>query len=136
MEKGLRCSGSIPYGYLAGKEDKYDWIIDEEAAAVVRWIFQSIIDGKCVRDIGKELRTEQIPIPSAHWERIGAPVRAAGYADPYAWSNSTVGGILKRPEYMGRMVLGKTVCENYRTKTHCKTEPEEQYVIDGLSLSL
>ncbi|MCL2615421.1 MAG: recombinase family protein, partial [Dehalococcoidia bacterium] len=132
MEKGLRCSGSIPYGYLAGKEDKYDWIIDEEAAAVVRRIFQSIIDGKCVRDIGKELRAEQIPIPSAHWERIGAPVRAAGYADPYAWSNSTVGGILKRPEYMGRMVLGKTVCENYKTKNHRKTAPEEQYVFDGV----
>jgi len=131
MEKGLRCSGSIPYGYLAGKEDTKEWIIDEEAAAVVRRIFQSIIDGIGINDIGRALRAEQIPIPSAHWERIGAPVRAAGYADPYAWSATTIGGILKRPEYMGRMILGKTVCENYRTKTHRKTAPEEQFIFDG-----
>ena len=133
MEKGLRCSGSIPYGYLASKEDKSEWIIDEAAAAVVRRIFQSVIDGKGIHEIGKALRAEQIPIPSAHWERIGAPVRAPkGYADPYAWSATTIGGIIKRTEYMGRMILGKTVCENYRTKTHRKTVPEEQYVFDGV----
>jgi DNA invertase Pin-like site-specific DNA recombinase len=132
MEKGLRCSGSIPYGYLAGTEDTKEWIIDEQAAAIVRRIFQSVIDGKGIHEIGRALRAEQIPIPSAHWERIGAPVRAPhGYADPYAWSATTIGGILKRSEYMGRMVLGKTVCENYRTKTHRKTAPEEQYVFDG-----
>ena len=131
MEKGLRCSGSIPYGYLAGKEDKSKWVIDEEAAVVVRRIFQSIIDGKGIHDIGRALRVDQIPIPSEHWKRIGAPVRTVKYADPYAWSETTIGGILKRPEYMGRMVLGRTVCENYKTKTHRKTAPEEQYVFDG-----
>ncbi|MCL2812084.1 MAG: recombinase family protein [Clostridia bacterium] len=131
MEKGLRCSGSIPYGYLAGKEDKKDWVIDEEAAVVVRRIFHSIIDGKGVNDIARALCTEKIPIPSEHWRRIGAPVRIAKYADPYAWSATTLSAILKRPEYMGRMVLGKTVCENYKTKTHRKTMPEEQYIFDG-----
>ena len=131
MEKGLRCSGSIPYGYLADKENKNEWIIDEEAAAVVRRIFQSIIDGKGLHDICKALRAERIPIPSEHWKRIGVPSRHLEYADPYAWSVTTAGGILKRPEYMGRKVLGKTVCENYKTKTHRKTAPEEQYVFDG-----
>jgi DNA invertase Pin-like site-specific DNA recombinase len=131
MEKGLRCSGSIPYGYLAGKENTTEWIIDPEAAPIVRRIFQSIIDGQGLHDIGRALRAEQIPIPSAHWERIGAPVRAAGYADPYAWSATTIGGIIQRPEYMGRMVLGKTVCENYKTKNNRKTAPEEQFIFDG-----
>ena len=131
MEKGLRCSGSIPYGYLAGKENKQEWVIDEEAAAIVRRIFQGIIDGKSIRDIGKALRAEQIPIPAEHWKRVGAPAHHAQYADPYAWSASTISGILKRPEYMGRMVLGKTVCENYKTKSHRKTAPEEQYIFDG-----
>ena len=62
---------------------------------------------------------------------IGAPVRAAKYADPYAWSATTIGYILKRPKYMGRKVLGKTVCENYKTKSSRKTTPEEQYVFEG-----
>ena len=43
MEKGLRCSGAVPYGYLASKEEKGEWVIDEEAAAVVRRIFQRLI---------------------------------------------------------------------------------------------
>jgi len=54
----------------------------------------------------------------------------AKYTDPYAWSATTVGYILKRPEYMGRLVLGKTVKESYKTKKHRKTTPDEQYVFD------
>ena len=131
MEKGLRCSGSVCYGYLVSKEDKNDWIIDEEAAAVVRRIFHSVLAGESINNIAKALRAEKVPIPSEHWKRIGAPVRAANYADPYAWSNTTIGYILKRPEYMGRKILGKTVCENYKTKNNRKTAPEEQYVFEG-----
>ena len=82
MEKGLRCSGSIPYGYLAVSEDKGKLIIDETAAAVVRRIFQMIIDGKSIHDIGRILRAEQIPIPSEHWKRIGAPARSNKYTEP------------------------------------------------------
>lgn len=131
MEKGLRCSGSVSYGYLASKEDKGEWIIDEEAAAIVRRIFQSVLAGESVANIARALRAEKIPIPSEHWKRIGAPVRAAKYADPYAWTATTIGHILKRPEYMGRKVLGKTVCENYKTKSTRKTTPEEQYTFEG-----
>ena len=83
MEKGLRCSGAVPYGYLASKEDKGEWVIDEEAAAVVRRIFQMVMDGQSVNGIARTLRAEQIPIPSEHWKRIGCPVRASSYRDPY-----------------------------------------------------
>lgn len=131
MEKGLRCSGSICYGYLASNEDKGEWIIDEEAAPVVKRIFQSVLAGESIAAIGRALRAEQIPIPSEHWKRIGAPVRTAGYADPYAWSATTISYILSRPEYMGRKVLGKTVCENYKTKSTRKTTAEEQYIFEG-----
>ena len=131
MEKGLRCSGSVCYGYRASKEEKGEWIIDEEAAAVVRRIFQSVLAGETIASIAKALRAEKIPIPSEHWKRAGEPVRAAKYADPYAWSATTIGYILKRPEYMGRKVLGKTVCENYKTKSSRKTASEEQYTFEG-----
>lgn len=130
MEKGLRCSGNVCYGYLASKEDKGEWVIDEEAAAVVRRIFHSTLAGEGVASIAKALRAEKVPIPSEHWKRIGAPVRS-DYTDPYAWSATTIGYILKRPEYMGRKVLGKTVCENYKTKSNRKTAPEEQYHFEG-----
>ena len=116
MEKGLHCSGAVPYGYLASKEDKGEWVIDEEAAAVVRRIFQMVMGGQSINGIARTLRAEQVPIPSEHWKRIGVPVRASSYHDPYAWSATTLGYILQRPEYMGRKVLGKTVCGNYKTK--------------------
>ena len=131
MEKGLRCSGAISYGYLASKENKGEWIIDEEAAAVVRRIYQMVLAGETVNGIGRTLRAEQIPIPFEHWKRIGAPVRAASYADPYAWSVATINYILQRQEYMGNKVLGKTVCENYKTKSTRKTAPEEQHIFEG-----
>lgn len=130
MEKGLRCSGSVAYGYLPSKENKGEWVIDEEAAAVVRRIFQSVLAGETVNSIGRALRADKIPIPSEHWKRLGEPVRVT-YTDPYAWSATTIGYILKRPEYMGRKILGKTVCENYKTKSTRKTAPEEQHVFEG-----
>ena len=101
MEKGLRCSGSVSYGYLASRENKGEWVIDEEAAAVVRRIFHSVVAGESIASIARALRTEKIPIPSEHWKQIGAPVRAAKYTDPYAWSTTTISYILKRPEYTG-----------------------------------
>ena len=97
----------------------------------MRRIFQSVLAGETIASIAKALRAEKIPIPSEHWKRAGEPVRAAKYADPYAWSATTIGYILKRPEYMGRKVLGKTVCENYKTKSSRKTAPEEQYTFEG-----
>ena len=130
MEQGLRCSGSVAYGYIADEEN--NWILDDEAASVVRRIFQMVIDGKGVNAIAHTLRSEKIPIPSEHWKRIGQPVHAAKYADPYAWSPTTIGYILKRPEYMGQKILGKTVTESYKTKKHRKTEQEEQYIFDGV----
>ena len=53
MEKGLRCSGSVCYGYRASKEEKGEWIIDEEAAAVVRRIFQSVLAGETIASIAR-----------------------------------------------------------------------------------
>lgn len=68
MEKGLRCSGSVSYGYLASKENKGEWVIDEEAAAVVRRIFHSVVAGESIASIARALRAEKIPIPSGALE--------------------------------------------------------------------
>ena len=60
MEKGLRCSGSVPYGYRRDPQDKQHLIVDEEAAAVVRRIFQMVIDGKGVQVIARTLTEDKI----------------------------------------------------------------------------
>jgi hypothetical protein len=110
---------------------KNGWQDKHGNAYIICTIFQSVVAGESIASIARALRAEKIPIPSEHWKRIGAPVRAAKYTDPYAWSTTTISYILKRPEYTGRKVLGKTVCENYKTKSTRKTAPEEQYIFDG-----
>lgn len=126
MEKGLRCSGSVPYGYLRDPQDKQHLIVDEEPAAVVRRIFQMIIDGYGVNSIADALTADKIMIPSAY-AKCNCPENnhSKGFHDPYRWSCTTVGYILEKREYMGHTVLGKTISQNYKTKKRRKAEPEE-----------
>jgi DNA invertase Pin-like site-specific DNA recombinase len=132
MESGKRCSGSIPYGFIRNNGDTQDLIIDEEAAEVVRRIFQMVIGGKGVNAIARTLMGEQVPIPSEHWKRIGMEVRAAKYSDPYGWTPTTVSHIIARPEYKGTVVLGKTRNVTYKgVRKAIKVPPEEWHVFEN-----
>ena len=126
MEKGLRCSGSVPYGYRRDPQDKQHLIVDEEAAAVVRRIFQMVIDGKGVQAIARTLTEDKILIPAAYAQQhYPENHHSHGFYDPCLWSSTAVGYILEKQEYMGHTVLGKTICENYKTKKRRKAKPEE-----------
>lgn len=108
MEKGLRCSGSVPYGYRRDPEDKQHLIVDEEPAAVVRRIFQMVIDGYGVMSIADALTADKVMIPSAY-AKCNYPENnhSKGFHDPYRWSSTAVSYILEKREYMGHTVLGK-----------------------------
>lgn len=113
----MRCSGSIPYGYKRTKEDKQQLLVDEPAAEVVRKIFRLACQGIGVTAIAEMLSAEKILIPSAHAARyFPENCRHSEVADPYRWSATTVGYILDRQEYLGHTVLGKSICENFKTK--------------------
>ena len=117
MKNGMRCSGSIPYGYKRTKEDKQLLLVDEPAAEVVRKIFRLACQGIGVTAIAEMLSAEKILIPSAHAARyFPENCRHSEVADPYRWSATTVGYILDRQEYLGHTVLGKSICENFKTK--------------------
>lgn len=117
MQKGLRCSGSIPYGYKRTKDDKQQLYVDEPAAEVVRKIFRLACQGIGTSTIAEMLTEEKILIPSAYAAKISPEnCRHKEVADPYRWSATTVGYILDRQEYLGHTVLGKSICENFKTK--------------------
>ena len=117
MQKGMRCSGSIPYGYKRSKDDKQQLIIDEPAAEVVRKIFRLACQGIGTTTIAEMLTAEKILIPSAYAAKNSPEnCRHKEVADPYRWSATTVGYILDRQEYLGHTVLGKSICENFKTK--------------------
>ena len=126
MQDGKRVSPSVPYGYRRDPQDKQHLIVDEEAAAVVRRIFQMVIEGYGVKGIADALTADKVLIPSAY-AKLHNPENdhSKGFHDPCLWSSTAVGYILEKQEYMGHTVLGKTICENYKTKKRRKAKPEE-----------
>lgn len=126
MKDGLRCSGSIPYGYKRKPDDKQTLIVDEPAAEVVRKIFRLVSQGNSITAIAEMLTAEQVMIPSAY-AALHHPknCRHKELKDPYRWNATTVGYILDRQEYLGHTVLGKSICENFKTKQRRAATPDE-----------
>ena len=117
MQKGLRCSGSIPYGYKRTKDDKQQLYVDEPAAEVVRKIFRLACQGIGPTNIADILSEEKVLIPSAYAAQTSPEnCRHKDPINPYRWNATTVGYILDRQEYLGHTVLGKSICENFKTK--------------------
>lgn len=126
MKDGKRCSGSVPYGYKRLPGDKQTLIIDEEAAGIVRRIFQLASEGVGVSQIAEILTADKVPIPSAYaLEHRPEDCRHKNFHDPYRWTNVSVGHILDFQEYLGHTVLGKSVCENFKTKKRRAATPDE-----------
>ena len=126
MKEGMRCSGSIPYGYKRKPDDKQTLIVDEPAAEIVRKIFRLVCQGNSTTAIAEMLTAEKVLIPSAY-AALNQPknCRHKNVADPYRWSATTVGYILDRQEYLGHTVLGKSICENFKTKQRRAATPDE-----------
>lgn len=120
---GKHVASTTPYGYLKDPENKEHWIVDEEAAQVVRRIFQMTMDGYGPYQIAKKLKEDQVEIPAVHMAKHGAGLwqgRVDEIKDPYAWGSSTVAGILKKREYLGHTV-------NFKTRKHFK-DKKSHYV--------
>lgn len=132
MQDGKRCSGAIPYGYRRDPEDKNHLLIDEEAAKVVRRIYQMVIDGMGSQAIANQLTADNVLIPSAYLEQSEhGESRNHSYHDPCRWNCTAVAYILDKQEYMGHTVLGKTICENFKTKKRRKARPDELIIFEN-----
>lgn len=125
---GNHVTGALPYGYLHDPNDRQKWILDEEAAPIVKRIFQGVIEGKYLAKIAEELTADKILTPAAHWRAIGERTSmGASGADPYKWATATIIQILKKEEYMGWKVLNKTGTESYKSKKRQAT-PENRLI--------
>ena len=107
--------GKPPYGYRKSKTDKNVWEIDEEAAKVVRRIFQLCIDGYGPQQIAKKLTADKILIPAAYSSMKGY-TNVKALKDTTFWWDSTVVHILERMEYAGHTVNFKTSKKSYKNK--------------------
>ena len=124
-ESGEYLTTIPPYGYVKDPEDKKKWVVDAEAASVVRRIFSLCMDGNGPTQIARILREEQVPTPTAYQSQMGQAVRCIPPDNPYNWNGSTVSAILERMEYCGHTVNFKTHRQSYKIKKTIENPPEQ-----------
>ena len=117
-----------PYGYIKDPENSQRWIVDEEAAYVVRRIFDMSYSGMGTFQIAVTLSDEKILTPAEYAIKKGIK-KAGGNAgktatDPYRWGQSTVGKILATQEYCGDVINFKTYSISYKNKKRHANDPE------------
>ena len=121
-----------PYGYVKDPQDKTHWLVDEEAAEVVREIFRLCVQGYGVSEIAKEITKQHILNPTAYAKAGGRSVPDNRDSDDdYTWRGSTVSHILSRPEYLGHTVNFKTYRKSYKQKKQLKRDPSEWQIFEN-----
>lgn len=120
-ESGRKVASSPIYGYLKDPADKEKWIVDDEAASVVKRIFNMCMNGMGPYQIANILTEEEIDIPAYHLQKMGFGLwKTREIAHPTKWGSSTVTHILSKPEYCGHTV-------NFKTRKHFK-DKKSHYV--------
>ena len=129
-ESGKRTTNSAIYGYKKDPNDKRKWIIDEEAAAVVRRIFQLTIEGFGPYEIARILFEDKIDAPAVYLAKQGMGIwkNKTDIQSPYNWSGYNISQILAKPEYMGDTVNFRSHKESYKDKASVPN-PKEDWLI-------
>lgn len=115
---------TAPYGYKKNPENKYQLVINEEEAKVVRYIFRLYLQGNGLTKIAKILTEEEIPVPGIS-RNIGTTRKTKLYN---CWKQTTISRILKNPVYIGNLEQFKRKKVNYKSKKRV-TVPKEDRVI-------
>lgn len=126
-KSGKHLTGTVIYGYL-WNEARDQWLVDPEAAEVVKRIFSMTIDGYGPYQIASKLKLEKVLIPSAYLAQHGEGVnKNKTFKDVYGWGSSTICNILEKREYLGHTI-------NFKTRKHFKDKkshyvPEDEWTI-------
>lgn len=124
-ESGKPLCTTPPFGYKKDPDDKNHWIVDEDAAKVVKYIFQLCIEGYGPTQIAHKLKDEGIFTPSYYFKSIGLYPTAIITEEPCKWSARTVANILDKQEYLGHTINFKTRRKSYKIKKKIDNDPSE-----------
>jgi len=114
-----------PYGYVKDPTDKKKWIVDEDAAEIVKRIFALCVDGKGPMQIAKLLTADKVLTVKAYY----AKQNGKALPDmPHQWSAKSIAGILERPEYTGCTVNFKTYTKSHKLKKRMNNASENMRV--------
>ena len=130
---GKHLTSNVVYGYMPDPADKNHWIIDEEAAAVVRRIYQLCVEGNGPFQISKILKQGQVECPSYYLSKRGRGTHQniVDPTKPYNWTPRTVAEILQRLEYLGHTVNFRRKTISYKTKQVVKIKPEDWVIFEN-----
>lgn len=114
-----------PYGYQKSPENQKKWIIDPEAAEIVKSIFKMCLDGKGNETIARILQEQKVLVPMAYWQSKGLPRGGKKtQPNPYRWCKTTVQKILSQQEYCGDVINFKTYSKSFKNKRRYDNAPE------------
>ena len=120
-----------PYGYCKDPTDKKKWIVDEEAAKIVKEIYRLCMDGNGPTQIARILTERKILTPAAYAQSQGRTNPTLVEKGRYTWITTTIAGILDCKEYTGCMVNFKTYKKSYKSKKTLLNPEEKQLVFEG-----
>lgn len=123
-----------PYGYIVNPDDKKTWIIDEDAAKVVRRVYKMYMEDFGLSQIAAAFEEEKIPTPVyyAEFKGIKKPYKKRT-ENPYAWNHATVSKILNTREYCGDIINFKTYSKSYKNKKRYVNSPENILIFENVN---
>ncbi|WP_366455255.1 recombinase family protein [uncultured Intestinimonas sp.] len=117
--------GQPPYGYIKDSDDPKHWIVDEEAAQVVRRIYSMTLEGYGTEQIAASLDQDGILTPRAYWLKKGIKRPGKGKEQPPTkWNSSSVTKTLSLQEYCGDILNFKTYSKSYKNKKRLENDRE------------
>ena len=128
-ENGERVSVAVPFGYMKSPDNPKQWIIDEPAAKVVRYIFELCLAGLGPMKIARRLEDEQIICPTEHYYRKGIKASNPRPQNPYRWDQITVRHILENRQYTECTVNFKSTFVSFKVKKKVHIPEEEWQII-------
>ena len=127
--KGQRVSSTVPYGYKKDPDDKQKWLVDEQAAEIVRKIFNLCLAGRGPSQIARQLESEKVLVPTAYFNSIGRKTSNPMPANIYGWHSSTIEWIIDNQQYTGCTVNGKSTTVSYKVHKVIDKAKEEYQII-------
>ena len=131
IKAGIPTTNMVIYGYKKDPEKKHHWLIDEEAASVVRLIYQMSVNGYGPAVIAAKLRDMKIECPSVYQAKHGINVNRADMTRPYDWASSSVAELIPKQEYLGHSVNLRHRKESYKDKKITYLPPEEWIIMEN-----
>ena len=125
--------GQPPYGYIKDPNDPKHWIVDEEAAQVVRRVYSMTLEGFGTEQIAAQLEKDDVLTPRAYWLTKGIKRPGNGKQQPPTkWNSSTITKILSLQEYCGDILNFKTYSKSYKNKKRIDNDRENWVVFQDV----